>query len=289
MRLSRVKTTTGSIVAFTMLVISACAPAPEPESTAPVAGDTMGMPEPPPPPAAGIEYVDLGDYEVARNWPKPLPDDDLSHDGWTWARARASSPKAPIRLGRAARRDLAAAGRRTVICPCLLDPRRTNTGRRDYSGRDYPYEMRRHHIVWAVDGDGYAIEEWLQHDAYFTPPRGFGLGEISRGPHKILQNPYDPERHIWVVDDDQHMITIFTNDGELVRVIGERGVPGRGPNNFNRPTDITWLPDGTFFVADGYIGHARREVRRRRQLRHGLGAAAGRPGESAAERILVSA
>ena len=42
--------------------------------------------------------------------------------------------------------------------------------------------------------------------------------------------------------------------GELVRTMGERGVPGRGPNNFNRPTDIAWLPDGTFFVADGYIG-----------------------------------
>jgi hypothetical protein len=37
-------------------------------------------------------------------------------------------------------------------------------------------------------------------------------------------------------------------------VLGERGVPGRGPNNLNRPTDIAWLPDGTFFVADGYAG-----------------------------------
>ena len=36
--------------------------------------------------------------------------------------------------------------------------------------------------------------------------------------------------------------------------LGERGVPGRGPNNFNRPTDIDWLPDGTFFIADGYAG-----------------------------------
>ena len=255
MRLSNVNTTSGVIVAFTMLVISACAPAPEPESTAPVAGDTMGMPEPPPPPAAGIEYVDLGDYEVARAWPKPLPDDDLSHDGWTWGSGAGVFAESPDKVWVAQRGEISLPpGAEPWICPCLLDPRRTNTGRRDYSGRDYPYEMRRHHIVWAVDGDGYAIEEWLQHDAYFTPPRGFGLGEISRGPHKILQNPYDPERHIWVVDDDQHMITIFTNDGETVKVIGERGVPGRGPNNFNRPTDITWLPDGTFFVADGYIG-----------------------------------
>ena len=51
-----------------------------------------------------------------------------------------------------------------------------------------------------------------------------------------------------------HEINIFTNDGKLVKTMGERGVPGRGPNNFNRPTDIAWLPDGTFFVADGYAG-----------------------------------
>jgi hypothetical protein len=51
-----------------------------------------------------------------------------------------------------------------------------------------------------------------------------------------------------------HEINVFTNDGKLVKTMGERGVPGRGPNNFNRPTDIAWLPDGTFFVADGYAG-----------------------------------
>ena len=70
----------------------------------------------------------------------------------------------------------------------------------------------------------------------------------------MLISPYDPEKHLWIVDDDQHIINIFTNDGKLVRTMGERGVPGRGPNNFNRPTDIAWLPDGTFFVADGYAG-----------------------------------
>ena len=70
----------------------------------------------------------------------------------------------------------------------------------------------------------------------------------------MLISPYDPEKHVWIVDDDQHIINIFTNDGRLVRTMGERGVPGRGPDNFNRPTDIAWLPDGTFFVADGYAG-----------------------------------
>ena len=30
-----------------------------------------------------IKKVDMGDYEPVVPWPKPLPDTDLSHDGWT--------------------------------------------------------------------------------------------------------------------------------------------------------------------------------------------------------------
>ena len=205
--------------------------------------------------ARTVQSVDMGDYEVVLDWPKPLPDDDLSHDGWTWGSGAGVLVESPDKVWVAQRGEIELPpGAEPWICPCLLEPRRTNTGRRAYSGNDYGYEMRRHHIVFAVDREGYAIEEWLQHDEYLAPPRGSGLGEMGRGPHKLLMNPYDPERHIWIVDDDVHRISIFTNDGELVRTIGERGVPGRGPNNFNRPTDIAWLPDGTFFVADGYAG-----------------------------------
>ena len=31
-----------------------------------------------------VRKVDMGDYEPVVPWPKPLPDTDLSHDGWTW-------------------------------------------------------------------------------------------------------------------------------------------------------------------------------------------------------------
>ena len=34
--------------------------------------------------------------------------------------------------------------------------------------------------------------------------------------------------------------------------LGEVEVPGNDEKHFNRPTDIAWLPDGTFFVSDGY-------------------------------------
>ena|SRR5688572_21065357 len=34
--------------------------------------------------------------------------------------------------------------------------------------------------------------------------------------------------------------------------LGEAGVAGNDEKHFGRPTDIAWLPDGSFFVADGY-------------------------------------
>lgn len=46
----------------------------------------------------------------------------------------------------------------------------------------------------------------------------------------------------------------FTNDGKsLVMTLGERLVPGNDSSHFGRPTDVAWLPDGSFFIADGYI------------------------------------
>lgn len=37
-----------------------------------------------------------------------------------------------------------------------------------------------------------------------------------------------------------------------MQTIGTPNVPGADGTHFNRPTFIAWLPDGTFFVADGY-------------------------------------
>ena len=201
------------------------------------------------------DHVDIGEYEVVLDWPRPLPDDDLSHDGWTWGSGSGVHVETPDKVWVSQRGEISLPpGAEPWICGCLLDPRRTNTGRWPYAGREYDYDMRRHHIVWAVDADGYAIEEWLDLDEFLAPPQGSRPGALSRGPHKIKISPYDPEKHVWIVDDDLHEVYKFTNDGQLVMTLGKRGVPGRGPNNFNRPTDIDWLPDGTFFISDGYAG-----------------------------------
>ena len=184
-----------------------------------------------------VRPVPMGDYEVVADWPKPLPDRDLPHAGWTWGSGAGVFAESPDKVWVAQRSEIQLPeGATPWICACLLTPRRTNTGRRDYSGKDYFYQQRRHHLMFAVDRNGNTIEEWLQHDNLLAPPRGSGLGEAGRGPHKILISPYDPQKHVWIVDDDQHIINIFTNDGKLVRTMGEKGVPGRGPEQL-QPAD----------------------------------------------------
>jgi peptidylamidoglycolate lyase len=92
------------------------------------------------------------------------------------------------------------------------------------------------------------IEAWTQWDTLF---------EGGGGPHKIRISPYDPERHVWVVNDARHQIYEFTNDGkQLVRTLGEADVAGADDKHFGRPQDIAWLPDGSLLVADG-LGNSR--------------------------------
>ena len=83
--------------------------------------------------------------------------------------------------------------------------------------------------------------------------RGSSTTSCSSGRTACRSIPYDPERHVWLVDDGAHSIYKFTNDGKkLVMTLGEFKVPGDDERHFGRPTEIAWLPDGTFFVSDGY-------------------------------------
>ena len=140
-------------------------------------------------------------------------------------------------------------------------------------GKDYRWE----HIIQVFDSQGNLKEEtnsvWKQWDSLFKPADipATGRGRV----HKILISPYDPEKRIWAIDDGNQVIRIFSNDGKrLLQTIGtpqtttERNCKATGNSNppapsltkkcgpanqtFGRQTDIAWLPDGTFFVADGY-------------------------------------
>jgi DNA-binding beta-propeller fold protein YncE len=110
------------------------------------------------------------------------------------------------------------------------------------------WERRFEHSIIVFDRQGNLVDEWPHLDELFSK------NPCGRGPHQIKISPYDKQKHVWIIDDQLHMIYRFTYDGKLVHSKGQLGVRGRGPNTFDRPTDIAWLPDGTYFITDGYGG-----------------------------------
>jgi sugar lactone lactonase YvrE len=189
----------------------------------------------------------FGQYQQPEPWPQPLPDTDHAHTDWTWSSQAAVYAESPDRIWIAMRGELPLPPGNLPFTPyALIEPFRGNASPNDDNGTR-GYERRYLHVMFAVNADGELVEYWPQHDQLFDVRGG-------RGPHKIKISPYDPEKHIWVIDDNLHQIHKFSYDGELILTHGEQSVPGRGPNNFNRPTDIAWLPDGTYFISDGYVG-----------------------------------
>ncbi len=202
---------------------------------------------------------EFGPYEPVPNWPQPLPDgpDGVKHDGWTWGSVGAVYAESPDRIWIAQRGELPLPTGAAPWTPyALLNPSRGNaTGNDDGLGATCQpvatkrgWERRYHHVIFVVDRAGKMVQEWPQHDKLFEAPCG-------RGPHKIKMSPYDPQKHVWVFDDQLHVIYKFTYDGKLAMTLGTKGQRGRdGGRLFDRPTDIAWLPDGTFFISDGYGG-----------------------------------
>ena len=177
-----------------------------------------------------------GPYQVDPNWPKktwPAP-------GYIWGSQAGVYPESADKVFLVSRGEIELP-KNLKTPPNFLG----NWGALNRGGATGEVPVFRNNIL-VVDRQGNLIESWTQWDHLF---------EGGRGPHQIYVQPYDPERHVWVVDDMNHVIHKFTNDGKTkVFTLGEMGV--FGPNDdlqhFNRPTMIDWLPDGTFFVSDGY-------------------------------------
>ena len=195
---------------------------------------------PTPPPQAGPDQrggFDIsGPYEVDPNWPKktwPKP-------GYIWGSQSGVYPETPNKVFLTSRGELELPKDKK-----LPNNFAGNWGALNLGGATGPVPDFRNCIL-IIDGTGNLVESWTQWDKLF---------EDGRGPHQIYVQPYDPERHVWVVDDMNHSIWKFTNDGkQLVMTLGEKGIFGDNADlaHFNRPTMIDWLPDGTFFVSDGY-------------------------------------
>jgi sugar lactone lactonase YvrE len=104
-------------------------------------------------------------------------------------------------------------------------------------------DRRRTNYIVALDRNGNEIENWSQWDTMMAAPHAIGI------------SPYDPERHVWVVDNTRHQVWKFTNDGKtLVQTWGVANTIGADQTHFNAVASITFLPDGSFLLGDGYEG-----------------------------------
>jgi len=209
----------------------------------------------------------FGAYEIVRDWPQ-----DISslpgNAAWTYGAAQSVFAESPGRILMLFRGGLPKIQRPAVAMlpqagPSLQFP----IGRlpwRDATVSSLPganaagaepgaptdgwtgtvgVDARWENCIVVVDRSGRIIERWTQWDS------------ILQRPHFIAISPYDPERHVWIVDDNLHVIYKFTNDGKrLVQTLGTPRVKGADATHFNRPTFLAWLPDGSMYVADGYNG-----------------------------------
>lgn len=229
----------------------------------------------------------LGAYEIVEDWPQPLSALP-GHEKWGWSAVQSVFAENPNRVFIAQRGELPALERPAAIPvpqsgPGLSFPvgqypfRNASQGPvaalpGAFGGGGFPtpydrdpnyvlapgqvaherwqgtvgVDARWEHCIVVVDAEGQILPEttevWQQWDHLFAYP------------HHIVINPYDPQKHVWVVEAARHVIYKFTNDGtELVQTLGTPNEPGHDANHFNRPTFIGWLPDSTMFVADGYV------------------------------------
>jgi hypothetical protein len=224
------------------------------------------------PDAIGAQDVS-GPYQVQEGWPK-----DIStlpgHENWTWGAGQGIFAESPNRVYLVSRGELPNLKRPQVkrfpdVGPSVQFPigglpwrSATATalpgaggtgqdpakGMELWRGGQPPYrevgvDARWEHCLTVVDAQGNIVEQWTQWD------------KMMKRPHSVYVSPYDPQKHVWLVDDHMHVIYKFTNDGkQLLQTIGTPEVPGADATHFNRPTFMAWMPDGSFYVADGYNG-----------------------------------
>jgi peptidylamidoglycolate lyase len=203
-----------------------------------------------------------GPYEVVADWPKPMSQLP-GHENWTWGSVDGVFAQNANRVYILQRGEVPVLKRPPVtilsqIAPSLSFPISSlpfrNVGQgpvssppgppgseENWKGK-YGVDGRWEDCLVVVDSTGKIIESWTQWDKLF------------KHPHAIFMNPYDPEKAVWVVDDEREAVFKFSNDGEkLLQTIGTPNVAGNDETHLGRPTFLAWLPDGTMFLSDGYV------------------------------------
>ena len=204
-----------------------------------------------------------GPYDVVADWPK-----DIStlpgNEKWTWGAGQGVFAESPDRVLFIQRGQLPVLGELRPaalpqVGPNLQFPvmgllrnatQASPPGALEINGKvgdDSDAGQAGVDFLWAncivvIGRDGTIKETWTQWD------------KMLRRPHSIYISPYDPQKHIYLVDDYRHAIFKFTNDGKkLLQTIGEPNVHASDDKHFYRPTFMAFQTDGSFYVADGYL------------------------------------
>jgi sugar lactone lactonase YvrE len=110
-----------------------------------------------------------------------------------------------------------------------------------------------------------AVAPILKIDAAGHVVKAFGQG-LFLVPHGIY---VDRDGNVWVTDasdgmdvkrDRGHQVFKFSPDGRVLLTLGKAGIPGDGPDTFNRPTDVVVAPNGDVFVSDGHGGNSNARI-----------------------------
>lgn len=207
----------------------------------------------------------FGPYDVVENWPKPMSDSLPDHENWTSGLTMDVFAESPDRILVASQGQLPVLDRSEMeiirlpqlgpslafpipalplrqagysvprVLPAEYDPATDPLGR--VEGLDFRFR----NYIFAVNREGMITETFEQWDPIWVRP------------HDIEISPYDPEKHIWIVDSDNHSVRKFTNDmSELVLTLGTPGEPGDDDTHLNGPTFLAFMDANTVYLADGY-------------------------------------
>src|SRR5262245_23677633 len=150
---------------------------------------------------------ETGPYEVVPNWPQPL------HSDYTSGSTIGVWAVSPDRVFVFQRGELPVS--KDPLAPGYIPAQGAATGATN---------PRWEHLFCVYDANGKLLESWEQWNGLFVRP------------HRIVMNPYDAEKHVWLVDDGGHQIIKFTYDGKKIELtLGEKGKPGNDKSHFNRP------------------------------------------------------
>lgn len=165
-----------------------------------------------------------GPYEVVANWPQPLP----GHEQWHTGRGAAVHAASPDRIYVAVTGEIPAdyQGLRVwgpLAIPSLHPVTSSLTNEKG----------RWEHSLMVLDRNGKLIAAWEQ------------WNDVIHGIQRMLVNPYDPERHIWVSS-----VGIFTRDGKkMVASFRKDCDPLKKTCMLLQGSHWDWLPTNEFFLA----------------------------------------